>query len=169
MRKNIFYFEPLKKYDIISITTYLVISVFIIFSYNYTNSIETNKGILFGYTFSTSMFLYLFNYVSLRNLSTYFIWLLIAIIQILFYLNLKDNPNLQNVNGHASTGLRIIAILLVFYQILRFVNIKIQNQEFVAPSRGSRTDIIEGRRINFIDYISFVLYMVLLILLQFKF
>ncbi len=169
MRRNIYYFEPLKKYDILSISIYLAISVFVLCFYNFTNSIEARKAILFGYTFSTSMFLYLFNYASLRNLSSYFIWLSISIVHFVFYFNLKDDSSLQNINGHASTGLRNIAILLVFYQILRFVNIKVQNQEFVAPSRGSRTDIIEGRRINMIDYISFVLYMILLFLLEFKF
>jgi hypothetical protein len=91
------------------------------------------------------------------------------VIHYFFYFQLKDNPDLQNVNGHASTGLRNTVVLLVLYQILRFLNIKIQNQEFVAPSKGGTTDIIEGRKINFVDYISFVIYMAFLFLLEFKF
>lgn len=167
MRKKIFYFEPFRKYDIISITVYIILSLLIIYFYGSSNSFEMKKDLLFGYTICTSMFLYLFNYVSLRNLSIYFTWIVIAIIQFLFYLNLKDDPNLNNVNGHAAIGLRNILILLLFYQILRFVNIKIQNQEFVAPSKGSRTDLIERRSINIIDYISFILYIALFALLQF--
>lgn len=165
MRKNIFYFESLKKFDYISITAYLLISA-ILFIYCYKAPQEVNQTILLGYGFGTSMLLYGFCYRSLRNLTVYFIWMVIALIHFLIYLQLMDIPDLEMKNGHAAIGLRNTLPMLILFQILRFANIKIQNQELVAPARGSNTDIFNERRVNIADIISFVIYLIALTMLS---
>ncbi|QEK51096.1 hypothetical protein FYC62_04960 [Pedobacter aquae] len=71
-------------------------------------------------------------------------------------------------NSNAALGLRNVFILLIVFQVLRFVNIKIQKQEFVAPSRGSNVDVFDNRKINYIDYISFLVYLATYLILTIK-
>ncbi|MBL7706688.1 MAG: hypothetical protein JNM21_14175 [Taibaiella sp.] len=167
MRKNIFYFESLKRFDYISIAVYILISL-ILLACCYKAPLEANQTLVFAYGFGTVMLLYGFGYRSLRNLTVYFVWIGIALIHLFIYFQLKDISGLKMKNGHAAIGLRNTLPMLILFQILRFVNIKIQNQELVAPSWGSSTDILDGRRVNFMDFISFVIYIVVFIILSFK-
>lgn len=168
MHKKLFYFENLNKYDRLTFIIYVFISIIVFVFYNYVNSTDTNNKMLFYYIFSTIFFLYLFSFKSLRNLSSYLIWLGISLIQFLFYLGIKNNPNLEMGNSNAALGLRNVFILLIVFQVLRFVNIKIQKQEFVAPSRGSNVDVFDNRKINYIDYISFLVYLATYLILTIK-
>jgi hypothetical protein len=90
----------------------------------------------------------------------------IALAHLLLYFQLKDNPELQNVRGHAATGLRNTIILLLLYQVLRIISVNTQKQELVAPTRGGTTDIFEGRRITFIDFVLFTVYFATAIILN---
>jgi len=55
--------------------------------------------------------------------------------------------------------------MLLLFHVLRFVNIKVQNQELVAPSKGSNTDLFNERRVNIADFISFFIYILTLFIL----
>ena len=166
MRKNIFYFERLRRFDYISIILYLLLSL-VLLGFNYSNSPEANRTLIFAYGWGTSMFLYFFCYRSLRNLTVYFIWIIIALIHFYIYLQIKDEPALIARGGHVSLALRNVILMLLLFQVLRFVNIKVQNQELVAPARGSQTDLFDERKVNIADFISFVIYMASLALLSF--
>ena len=65
---------------------------------------------------------------------------------------------LQNVRGHSATGLRNTILLLLLFQVLRFISVSTQGQELVCPSKGSRTDLFDERKVTFIDFFLFVVY-----------
>lgn len=158
MKRPIFYFEKFKSWDIWTIVIYAVISAFVFF----------NKDILSFYTIVTCIFIYLFNYKSLRNLSVYLVWLFFGIVQFCAYLYLKDDDSLIMIQGGSSAlGLRNIFILLIVFQILRIASLNIQHQELVAPVRGGAIDVFGERYLNWLDYVLFVIYMGCLFVLFF--
>jgi hypothetical protein len=90
---------------------------------------------------------------------TYFlIWVLIASGHLLFYLHLKSNPTVHIDEDFIISGYRNTIFLLILFQILRFANLKIQHQEFVVPSKGSKKDMYEERNVNFLDVLSLLIY-----------
>ena len=67
--------------------------------------------------------------------------------------------------GQAAHGLQFTWLLLILFQILRFISAKAQNQELVAPSKTT-TDLWDDRRITFVDGALFAVYMVVMIVLN---
>jgi hypothetical protein len=169
MERQIFYFIRTNKWDRISIFLYLVLSIGLLFYFNnHPQDYKLQRDILFAYAFGTHFFLYMFNYKSLRNLRVYFIWVGFGLIHLFIYFKLKDFDYLQNVRGHASTGLRNTILLLILYQILRFFSAKTQGQELVAPAKGATTDIFDERRVTIIDFFAFAVYIAAMIILFFN-
>jgi len=160
MNKRIFYFDKPSKWDLITLFIYLGLTVFIFFS-----DISAKKDLVFAYSFGTHLFIYFFNYKSLRKLNIWLIWFLISLVHLYLYRAFVNAPELQMFRGPAAHGLQFTWLLLILFQLLRFTSAKIQNQELVAPSR-SRTDIWDNRRINFVDSILFVIYMVVMLWLD---
>ena len=87
----------------------------------------------------------------------YLIWVGFALVHLYFYLQLKDVNSLQNFQGHAAQGLASTLILLVLFQVLRYISLKTQGQELVCPSR-SLTDFFDNRIITGIDFLLFIVY-----------
>ncbi len=168
MPQPIFYFDKLKTWDKVTIVLYLLLSIGLWYYFYNTASNKTQRNILLGYAFGTQLFFYFFNYKSLRNLSVYFFWVVVGIIHLFIYFQLKDNQTLLNVRGHSATGLRNTIILLLVFQVLRFISARTQGQELVSPSKGSTTDLFDDRRITFIDFILFFIYIGSTILLLFN-
>lgn len=157
MKKSIFYFEKLNTWDKVTITLYSIISLFI---WRYFNDleIESQKSYLSFYTFFTQFFLYLFNYKSLRNLSVYFIWIGFSLIHLYAYYYLKDIESLHYVRGHAANGLKNTIVLLLVFQVFRFLSAKIQYQELICPGKGNSTDLFNERKPTIIDWVSLIIY-----------
>lgn len=166
MLQRLFYFEKLSRWDKISIAFYLALTAICGYYFFYQNNHASNKTLLLFYSLGTQLLLYLFCYKSLRNLSVFLIWIFIAIIHFFVYVQLKDIPELQNVRGHASTGLRNTIILLLLFQILRIVSVKTQKQELVAPTVGGKTDMFEGRTVTLVDFALFAVYYAAAIMLN---
>tara|TARA_B110000285_G_scaffold135171_1_gene151466 strand:- start:681 stop:899 length:219 start_codon:yes stop_codon:yes gene_type:complete len=61
------------------------------------------------------------------------------------------------LNGNASQGLKNTVVMLVLFQVLRFVSLKIQNLELVPADRSGFNDLDE-RIISMADYILFFIY-----------
>jgi hypothetical protein len=167
MKQSIFYFETLKLWDKISIVLYFILSFGIWYFFNNTTNVSLQRNILTGYTLGTHIFIYFLNYKSLRNLTVYLLWILISILHLIFYFQLKDYPLLQNVHGHSATGLRNTFLLLLLFKVLRLISIKIQSVELVCPSRASKTDLFDERKVTYLDFILFVIYIVVAIFLLF--
>ena len=167
MERLIFRFKKLKTWDKVTMGLYVLISFILWYYFDNVTSNKTRRDILFGYAFGTQFFFYSFNYKSLRNLLVYSFWIVIGLIHLFIYFQLKDVAMLQNVGGHAATGLRNTIILLLFFQVLRFISIKTQENELVCPSKYSRTDIFDDREVTVIDFILFFVYVGMIIFLLF--
>lgn len=159
MKNKLIRFYKLSKWNIIIICFYVLLSFFL-WSYCSENKITTRET-LFFYGFGTQFFIYGFQYRALRNFNYFLIWIVIAIIHFCVYLAIKDYPELAFVNYHAALGLRSTIITLLLFQFLRFLSLKIQDKELVAPARNSRTDLLDERRITIVDIICFIIFVVL--------
>lgn len=165
MMRPIFYFEKLKPYDKWSIGIYLSLTLVLFYFFLYSENNQTKHEIIFGYTLSTQLLIYPFCHKSLRNLKVYFIWLLIGIMHLYLYFLLKDDPTLIMPRGHATFQLKNTLLLLIIYQVLRFLSLKIQKQEFVCPERGLKTDVLGERKPNWLDItLSFIYFSAVFIL-----
>jgi len=167
MTQQIFYFDKLTSWDKITITGYLILTGILTYFFLRINNDSSNRALLLFYTLGTQLLLYLLNYVSLRNLSAFLIWVMFSFGHLCLYYQLKDNPGLQNFRGHAATGLRNTIICLFLFQLLRLISIRTQRKELVAPNKGGRTDIYDGRKITIVDYVLFIVYLSTTIYLNF--
>ncbi len=154
---KLFYFDNLKTWDKATILFYILTSVIVAGLYNVLD-INSKKYLIVAYAIGTHFLLYLFNYKSLRNLRTYFFWLFMGFIHLFFYFLLKDEKSLYFVNGHAARALGNTTALLLMYQLLRFVSLKIQQKELVCPSWGGGRDFFDNRKVTFIDFALFIVY-----------
>lgn len=152
-------YEKLNKWDYTTILIYFLISIFVIFTafYEYDNW----KMIINIYSFSTPLFLYLLNYKSLRKIYVYIIWLFFSLLHLWIYFELKEKYNSNIEIEYYLKRLRYTSLFLVYFQIVRVIHIKIKNIELVAPSWGGSYDIYDMRKIKFLDYLFFVIFILL--------
>jgi hypothetical protein len=68
---------------------------------------------------------------------------------------------------NAGIGLRNTIILLLLFQVLRFLSLKVQQRELVAPSRGSWIDSFDERIVTVVDFALFFAYFGLLLYLSY--
>ena len=158
MTQQMFYFTRLTLSDKITTISYIILTGILTYFFLQINSDSSNRTLLLFYTLGTQLSLYLLYYVSLRNMSVFAIWILFSFGHLYLYYQLKDNPSLQNFRGHAATGLRNLIITLFLFQLLRYISLKTQGKELVAPNRGGRTDLYEGRKITVVDFVLFLVY-----------
>jgi len=62
------------------------------------------------------------------------------------------------MRGHAAAGLKNTLILLLLFQLLRFISIKTQGKELVCPARVGRRDTFDNRLSSIIDGLLFLVY-----------
>lgn len=167
MERPIFRFKKLKTWDKVTMGLYVLISIILWYYFENGTSNKMKCDVLFCYSFGTQFFLYGLNYKSLRNLLVYIFWIVIGLIHLFFYFQLKDVAMFQRPGGHIATGLRNTIILLLFFQVLRFISLKIQGQELVCPSKYSKTDTFDDREVTIIDFILFFVYVGMIIFLLF--
>jgi hypothetical protein len=61
--------------------------------------------------------------------------------------------------GNVSGFLAITIVLLLLFQALRIISVKLQKWELVAPTKGGGKDLFDNRIVSVWDYIFFVIYM----------
>ncbi|MBO0321567.1 hypothetical protein J0X14_04600 [Muricauda sp. CAU 1633] len=140
-------------WDFYSIFIYVAISLIIYFD---PYGLITKEMVLF-YAYLTPLFLYLFNYKSLRKLNVWIIWTIISLLDIVLYYEISGIEKFMFVRGPASGFLRYTWIFLLLFQLLRVISFKFQEMELVAPNKGS-IDIWDNRRLTFVDNICFIIY-----------
>lgn len=159
MNQPIFYFEGLKAFDKWSMGLYILLTLILMYYFETTTDNSIRNSIIFGYALLTQFGLYVFCYRSLRNLTSFLFWLLIGLFHLYVYSILKDDQTLQMFRGHSATPLRNTVWLLILFQVLRFLSAKLQGQELVAPSKGATTDLFDERKVNWLDFTFFFIYM----------
>jgi len=152
-KKPLFYFEELNSWDKIIIWFYGIASIVFVI-YNYWGADEHKADFLIFYTIFPQIFSYFFNYVSLRNLKSFFIWFGFGTLHIVFYFLVKDNA----IYDTGRALLLNTVILLLIYQVLRIISLKVQHQELVLPARGGK-DIFDNRSATLVDFVLLMIYL----------
>jgi hypothetical protein len=154
------HFKKLEPFDKWSIGLYLVLTVSILYLFGPT------AELIFWYGLLTQFSLYAFCYMSLRNLTAYLIWLAIGLFHLYLYTSLND-LGFQMDWEHGATPLRNTAALLVLFQVLRFVSIRIQQQDLVLPTKVGGFDLYDEREVNWTDVVLFLIYIACMVGLNF--
>lgn len=154
-----FYFKKLLLWEKWVIGIYLFLTFLLIACYEKLD-IATSKNVLTLYIILPQLSFSLIFYKSLRNLSFYLFWFAIGIIQFGIYLFMIGDYYQQMSPGQYYTPVeyRNTIILLLLFQLLRWVSIKIQHKEFVLPSRTGK-DLFDNREYTFLDFMILVAYM----------
>lgn len=155
-KKPFFYFEELKPFDALVIVLYVIFTLGLVVVYNVANN-ETIVKVQIAYMVLPQLFIYTFFYVSLRNLKAFTAWFFITLIHLIIYFVFirKDQTNKY---WYPSLGFLNTIILLILYQILRYISLKLQRREFVSPAKGGGLDLIENKKLTATDYFLFVIY-----------
>ncbi len=156
--QSIFYFAKLKPFDKWTIGLYLILTFGLAYYFLSIENIEIKRNLIFGYALLSQLALYVFCYKSLRNLTVFIVWVFIGLFHLYLYYHLKDETTLQLLKGHSTTPLRNTISLLFIFQVLRFISLKVQHQELVSPSKGFTTDLFDERKVNWFDFILFLVY-----------
>ncbi|GEO05483.1 hypothetical protein AAE02nite_31470 [Adhaeribacter aerolatus] len=158
-------FEKIKLRDLIILILYLFGSLLIFYLADKKSLSEANV-LIAEYSLITQLILYAFLYRSLRNLSVYFLWLLVAIMHFLMSFTFKGNLNDAMPGVQAANGLRDTIILLLLFQVLRFGSLYFQKRELIPPFKNRLRKVPEERTVTFIDFIAFFLYITVAIYLM---
>jgi len=130
--KSFVYFERLKLPDIIITTVCFVYSI-IIFLVYYLGSYETAFNLSAMHIFLSQLGAFVFMFTLLRNFTFYLIWIGFAVLHFVMYYLFSSNHKFEI--ERANTFLNTI-ILLVVFQMLRYLSLKIQKREFRVPQRN---------------------------------
>ena len=157
IKKPFFYLKELTKTDKIAYIGYIIISLLLSVFY-FISGNDTRNEILIIYATSTQFVIYFFLYVSLRNFRTYLIWFSFSFIHLLIYFLIRNSDAVQMQRGAAVSPMKNTIILLLVFQLLRFISLKLQNREFVVPPKGGGKDLIENKSISATDYLILLIY-----------
>lgn len=156
--KPFLYSDELKRSDKTIIIIYILFTVGVFITCSLGSDISSQIALI-AYVVLTQLSIYFFFYGLLRNFRLYLIWCGFGILHVIMYFTFKGNHKLDMINGNPSYGLLNTIILLLLFQVLRFLSIKLQKREFVAPSRGGNYDIVYNIKVSIIDKILFIIYM----------
>lgn len=156
-RKPFFYSEQFSLFDKWSTGIYLLLTVVVVMSYDRIQVSYAHMMIL-TYALMLQMFAYFFLYGNLRNFKCYLVWFGFSIIHLAMYFVMRDDRRLQSESGNPAALLRNTLILLLFFQLLRYISLKVQHLELVMPSKVGNIDDFDHRKITLTDRILFLAY-----------
>lgn len=149
MIEKLFKKEKLNFKNLIFIGLYCMCSFFIYVYFSVTKNPQNT--ILLYYTFLTHFYLIIFDYRALRKLNYFCIWIIIALIHFVIYLNIKSNDTYAFINGHAASGFRATLLVLISFQIIRYISFEAQGMDFVIASRSGKMDDYNEREFTSLD------------------
>ncbi|MCC8425029.1 hypothetical protein [Mucilaginibacter sp. UR6-11] len=157
MKHSFFYFKKLTGWNIAGLAGYILFSLF---GYGYCSLFTPDElpQFLLGDILVMQGLLYLLGYKKLRNMTVFFCWCAVGLMQVLIYFLLKDNPALKVGHLSAVVAFRNTIPLLLLFQSLRFLYFKIQGRELIMLSKLGQKDMYDNRESDFFDVISFIIY-----------
>ena len=96
-----------------------------------------------------------FGFVALRDVRVYLLWLLLSIGMLLFYIHFRDFAILQMKRGSALKSFKSLISFLTVFQVGRLICIKVTGREYITPSIGGSSDLIEDKKPQIFDLIMF--------------
>ncbi|MBC7398914.1 MAG: hypothetical protein H7289_03130 [Mucilaginibacter sp.] len=157
MEYHFFYFKKLTGWNIAGLVGYVVFSLI---GYCYRSLLTPDElpQFLLGDILFMQGLLYILGYKALRNMTFFFYWCAIGLMQLLIYFLLKDNLALKVGHLSAVIAFRNTIPLLLIFQLLRFLYFKLQGRELVMLSKLGQKDMYDNRESDFFDVVSCIIY-----------
>jgi hypothetical protein len=149
--------EELTLFDKWSIGIYLLMTILVATSYDLID-VGSAHIIILIYAWILQLCTYFFLYRSLRNFRCYLIWFGFSMVHLAMYFLMRNDQRLQSVQHSPVALLRNTFVLLLFFQVLRYISLKTQHMELVMISKTSNTDDLDHRNIMRIDRALFLAY-----------
>jgi len=107
----------------------------------------------------------IFQYRQLRKTKVYEVWFFISLFLLVpFIFSVIDSTFLTKEFKNVCQGLKTPVLFMITFYIFRKMAISICKTEPISPPRYNRFDPEEGRKANYMDYITFTLYWPIIIL-----
>ncbi|MFP9112937.1 hypothetical protein ACLI1A_03285 [Flavobacterium sp. RHBU_3] len=151
---------PLTIWNILTIIGYILLSTGLLYYYVYEP--DPQRDYLLIYILATQMFL-TSQYRAVRNLYMCLFWLLIGICHVVTAYFIKDILLFQFPAGHLSVPMANTFILVLVMQVIRYISLQLQGEEFVAPNRGGK-DLFDERKPTWVDFLCTGIYFTVLFL-----
>lgn len=164
LKHSFFYFKKLTGWNIAGLVGYISFSLIGYVYCNLLTADELPQFLLCDILFMQGL-LYFLGYKALRNMTFFFCWCAVGLMQVLIYFLLKDNPALKVGHLSAVVAFRNTIPLLLLFQSLRFLYFKIQGRELIMLSKLGQKDMYDNRESDFFDVISFIIYFAAMIYL----
>jgi len=146
MRKKIIIIKKLgfNVVDVISLTGHSIICLLLWVCYNFNLvPLEIIKSCTFVYFFILPLILISLLFRNLRNLKYYSFWIIIGLIQLLIYYCSKDNHDFFLARGTGLVSLKVLLPVLIMFQLLRQISLKVYKQEMIISIRHYRMNFYE--------------------------
>lgn len=151
---------PLTIWNILTIIGYILLSTGLLYYYVYEP--DPARDYLFIYIFGTQMFLTI-QYRAVRNLYMYLFWLVVGVGHATAAYIIKNVALFQFPAGHLSVPMANTFILVLVMQVIRYISLQLQGEEFVAPNR-SGNDLFDERKPTWVDFLCTGIYFTVLFL-----
>lgn len=156
-QKPFFYFEELTDRDKVPILIYTLFTIVLMFLLIFGDN-KLRADSLFFYIILPQLIFIFFLYVSLRNFKVYLIWFSFSLLHVVIFIFSKMYDQLLAPYAHFAIGANTVLLLLLF-QGLRCVSLKVQHREFVNPAKSMNgKDLVENRKVSTTDYFLSLLY-----------
>jgi hypothetical protein len=148
--------------DVISLTVHLLICLFLWVCYNYDLvPLGKIKSWTHAYFFILPLILIGLLFRNLRNLKYYWIWMIIGLIQLIIYHYAKDNFDFFFARGTGLLGLKALLPVLIIFQLLRQISLKVYKQEMIISIRQFRMTFYEEEENRNMTWIEVIFSMIL--------
>ena len=155
--KPFIYYKELTTANKWWIGIYLLFTIVVAAGYHRID-VEYAHMMIIAYGLVPQLFFYMILYGSLRNFRYYLVWLAFSVIHLAMYFAMKDDKRLNSIQGNPVALLGNTIVLLLVFQLLRWVSLKTQHMEPVAPNKGGNTDDFDHRKVTLIDTALFFTY-----------
>jgi hypothetical protein len=156
--KPFIYYDSLNPWESVCMLLYAIATIGVILTIVFAKP-EAKQVTIIMYIVLSQLGMYFGLYTSLRNFTAYSLWFGFGIVHLILFFCFRGNPTIEMYRGNPTIGLLNTIVLLLLFQFLRYLSLKIQHREFVAPAKGGGPDLFENKKLTFADFVIFVIYM----------
>lgn len=160
MHPTKFHFTKFRLWDAIYFILYVTVTI-LLWYYVFMESDERMRKVVLGYAVITQIQVYVLGYKSLRSALSWSLWLLVGVFHLLLYFGMKNDHFATMYGSNAATPLRNTLVMVVLFQVLRYVSFNIQRRDLICPARGGR-DMLGEVNTTKADLVLFAFYHIVL-------
>lgn len=156
--KPFIYYDSLKPWENACLLLYAIVTIGVILTLVFAKP-DVKQVTIIMYIVLSQLGMYFGLYTSLRNFTAYLLWFGFGIVHTVLFFCFRNNLTIEMYRGDPTVGLLNTIVLLLLFQFLRYLSIKFQKREFVAPAKGGGPDLFENKKLTSADFAIFIIYM----------